>query len=212
MQEQKKKTGRWLYGLAAAILVLGCLIAAMLIYTGINRVQELVTGLDETLPQFVVPGVHELTLSETGKYTIFYEYRSTVGGRGFNTSHALPSMLCRLLTGPRGAEIPLKDATLNSTYTFGTREGVSLFEFEITDPGVYILDCQYPAGQQGPEVVFAVGHDIMGETVGTAAITAGSTLGGVFVLCGSAALAIFIALFAYLRGRSASKPSDATPV
>ncbi len=211
MQEQKRRTGAWLYGLAAAILVIGCLIAAVLIYTGINRVQELVTGLDETLPQFVVPGVHELTLSETGKYTIFYEYRSTVGGRVFSTSYALPNMLCRLLAGPRGIEIPLKSATLNSSYTFGGREGVSLFEFEIADPGVYTLDCRYPAGQQGPEVVFAVGHDIIGETVGAAAITAGSTLGGVFVLCGAAVLASIIALLAYLRGRSANKPSNATP-
>lgn len=35
--------------------------------------------------QVVVPGSSNITLSQPGKYTIFYEYRSVVGNRIYST-------------------------------------------------------------------------------------------------------------------------------
>ena len=109
--------------------------------------------------QVVVPGSSNITLSQPGKYTIFYEYRSVVGNRIYSTSEGIPGLQVNLVSKDTGDEIPLSSASVNMTYTIGSRSGIGLFDLVIDQPGTYELSASYPAvqGQQNQEeIVLAV--------------------------------------------------------
>ena len=56
--------------------------------------------------QVVVPDSSNITLSQPGKYTIFYEYRSVVGNRIYSTGEGIPGPV-NLISTDTGDEIPL---------------------------------------------------------------------------------------------------------
>jgi hypothetical protein len=68
--------GRVWYFIAALIFLAG--LAAML-----TLMVEQLSGIGSRMIQVIVPGQSELTLDKAGTYTIFHEYRSTVGTRVF---------------------------------------------------------------------------------------------------------------------------------
>jgi hypothetical protein len=129
--------------------------------------------------QVVVPGSSNITLQQTGKYTIFYEYRSNVGNRIYSTGENIPGIIVNIVSRGTGDEIPLSSASTNSSYSIGSRSGIGLFDFDIDEPGIYELSASYPAvqGQQkepGQEIVLAVIHGsvierIFGSIMGTVA-------------------------------------------
>lgn len=94
-----------------------------------------------------MPSRSDITLSQTGKYTIFYEYRSVVGNRVYSTGQDIPSIQINLVSRDVGSEIPLSNTSMNSTYTVGSRSGIGLFDFTVDKPGIYELSASYPAVQ-----------------------------------------------------------------
>jgi hypothetical protein len=134
--------------------------------------------------QVVVPSSSDITLSQPGKYTVFYEYQTMVGNRIYSTGEGIPGIQVNLVSKESGDEIPLSSASVNRTYTIGSRSGIGLFDFAIDQPGAYELSASYPAVQgqqqeQSPEIVLAVIHgsaveklfgSIMGTVAGALAI------------------------------------------
>jgi len=146
--------------------------------------------------QVVVPGSSDITLTQSGKYTVFYEYQSMVGNRIYSTGEDIPDIQVNLVSNDTGAEIPLSSASVTSTYTIGSRSGIGLFDFVIDQPGAYELSASYPAvlGQQqeqGPEIVLAIIHgsaveklfgSIMGTVAGALAIVFIPFVAGVAII------------------------------
>jgi hypothetical protein len=141
-----------------------------------------------------VPGSSDITLSQPGKYTVFYEYQTMVGNRIYSTGEDIPGIQVNLVSKESGDEIPLSSASVNRTYTVGSRSGIGLFDFAIDQPGTYELSASYPAvqgQQQSPEIVLAVIHSsaveklfgtIMGTVAGALAIVFIPFVAGVAII------------------------------
>jgi len=144
--------------------------------------------------QVIVPGSSDITLSQPGKYTVFYEYQAMVGNRIYSTGEDIPGIQVNLVSKESGDEIPLSSAFMNRTYTIGSRSGIGLFDFAIDQPGAYELSALYPAvqgQQQSPEIVLAVIHSsaieklfgsIMGTVAGALAIVFIPFVAGVAII------------------------------
>ena len=103
-----------------------------------------------------MPGEHTLDL-EPGDYTIFYEYRSVVGGRVYSTADAPLNMNVRLWRDDDGREVELSNPTGSYEYSIESRSGVSLLEFEVETAGTYRIAAEHAGGDRR-QVVFAVGQ------------------------------------------------------
>jgi hypothetical protein len=129
--------------------------------------------------QVIMPGSSDITLQQTGKYTIFYEYRSMVGNRIYSTGENIPGIIVNIVSKGTGDGIPLSSTSTNSSYSLGSRSGIGLFDFDIDEPGIYELSASYPAVQgqqeeQRQEIILAVIHSsvierIFGSIMGTVA-------------------------------------------
>jgi len=133
------------------------------------------------LTQMVVPGQHELTLSKTGKYMVFHEYRSVVGNTSYSMAPGgLSGLQCTLISKTTGDQIPLSRSKRKGRYSIGSRAGVSLLDFRVPSPGTYVFSAQYPAGQEGASGVLSVGHGNMKQPLvtilGCVAIMYGTTV------------------------------------
>jgi hypothetical protein len=160
--------------------------------------------------QVIVPGTSDIMLSETGKYTIFYEYQSVVGNRVFSTGENIPGIQLNLISKETGAEVPLSSTSMSMTYTIGSRSGTGIFDFTIDKPGTYQLLASYPSstveGQQqgqGPEIVLSIIHgkvvdNFFGNIIGTA-------FGGFAIFFGSFIAGIVILVITFLKRRKAKR-------
>jgi hypothetical protein len=191
MNNQNIKPGRWYYGLAIVFFIIGESLFIFFLLGSLN-------GLTETLTQVVVPVKSEIMHPEAGKYTIFYEYQSVVGNRLYFTGESLSGLHCTITSKMRGSRITLSRPRTRSTYSFGGRKGVSVLEFKIDQPGMYEFSASYPKGQEGPEVVLAMGRGFMKKLIGT-------ILGGLAIFFGSGAIPIAIVVVTLLKRQKAKK-------
>ena len=214
MNNQKTRPSGWYYGLAALALVLGCLVAAAILYpetrdlpASISRAHDL-----NRLTQIIVPGSADLTLSRTGAYAVYYEYRSVVDGVEYVSSETPPTLECSLTLKATGREIPVvPDFVETNRYSArmgkgkGKRAGVLIMSTTVDEPGDYTFSCRYPDGREQPEIVLAVGQNILWEDIGILTRTAGSVLGGLAVLGGSGVVAIVIAIVIAVKRRQSKR-------
>jgi hypothetical protein len=154
------KPSRWYFALAAAVIVGGAGLFAWVIWKGVSSIPSKVQ-------QVVAPGETDLTLPAPGNYTIYYELRSTIGNQVYSTGDDVPGLECSVTAKESGKAVALTRSTVASTYSFGGRAGVSLFDFHIDQPGVYRIAATYPAGRQGSEVVLGIGHGVAATIVTT---------------------------------------------
>ena len=196
MPKTKVKPSRWYYVLAGLVLGAGLAGFGVLLLSGLS---DLTGGLT----QMVVPGQHELTLSETGGYTVFHEYQSVVGNKVYSMAQGgLSGLQCGLASKATGEEIPLSRSTMNSTYSMGSRSGVSVFDFRIDSPGTYVFSAQYPPGEERPEAILSVGHGFVKQLFVT-------ILSGLGIMLGTVGAAAAIALITFRKRRRAQKqPQD----
>lgn len=190
----KIKPSRWFYVLGIIIFIIGCVLSGLYAFSSLGNL------LTEPPIQVVAPGVSDIELSETGKFTIFYEYRSVVGNRVFATGEDLPGIRVSLVSKDTGLNIPLSRTTMSSTYSIGGRSGIGLFDFSIDKPGTFELAAFYPSGKQtNPKnIVLAVMHGFVEKLMGT-------ILGGLAIFFGSAAVAIAMIVIAFLRRRKTKR-------
>lgn len=186
------------YAIAAGIFAVGLLVAGLLGYRFVTGL----LGLTDDLQQVVVPGTTELMLEETGSYTIFYEYRSTVDGRVFRTPESVSGLNVELVSLDTGEAIPLTSPGSDSDYSIRGRAGRSVLSFRIDQPGRYALTGEYASGAQGPEVVLAIGHGFGRELFLTIVIAFAAAT----VFCLSTIAAIALVIVTTVRTRRETVP------
>ena len=141
-----------------------------------NLIDDLTPGI-----QVIMPGTHEIQLSEAGNYSIFYEYRSVIDNRVFASGPSFSGMSVELESKEGLAAVDLSRPTGSTTYETGGRAGVSILKFKIDKPGSYVVAGQYGQGSSGPDVVFAIGKfSILGLLALIAAVL-GSFFGGIAI-------------------------------
>ena len=196
MSETNVKPSGWYYVVAGLVLVGGIAGFVFILIDGLS-------DLSGSMQQVVVPGQHELTLTEAGSHTVFHEYRSVFGDKVYSSRQGgISGLRCRLVSKTTDREVQLSPSSMNSTYSMGSRSGVSIFDFNIDAPGDYMFSAQYPPGQDGPETVMAIGQGFMGRLMMT-------ILGGLGTMFGSMGLAIAIAVVTFIKRRKSRKsPPD----
>jgi hypothetical protein len=186
--------GRWYYGLAALIVVAGIALSISSMISGIG-------GLGSDLQQVVVPGNIDLSLSQIGEYTIFYENQTVVNGRVYLTNEGIPGLQIDVKNKTTGQEVATYPPEGSTSYSFGSRFGRSVLAFNIDRPGIYELSAGYPKGVEGPEVVLAVGHGLFGSILS-------SVVYPLVIFFGSIAAAAAIAIVTHLKRQEAAKRAE----
>ena len=128
----------------------------------ISFVIVLVTGMSSSVNRFgnqvVVPGTKIIQLEDPGDYEIYFEYRSIVDGRVFETIN-INGLVCKLKNIDSGEYIRLENSKINSNYSVNGREGRSLFSFSVDKAGTYEIDASYESGE-GEEAVLVIGKGL----------------------------------------------------
>jgi hypothetical protein len=187
MTQQKTTPGRWLYGLAAVIVIAGIAGFCVLLFSNIS-------GMTRGLTQVVVPGQGTVEIEKPGTYTVFYEYQSVVGNKVYATEESLSGLECSLVHEGSGTTVPLTPVTTSSTYSVGGRSGRALFTFTVDRAGSYTLFADYDPGHTGPDVVLAVGSDVTMKIIGT-------VFGAIAIMFVSMILAVVIVIVIFLKRR-----------
>lgn len=183
--DEKIRPGVWLYWLAGFILAAGITVFVVLLVTSI-------AGIGGAYKQVVVPGRVELTLENKGTYNIFHEYRSVVGNKIYDTDKSINGLKCMLTKKSTSESIPLSVPFGNSNYEIDGREGNSVFEFTIDEPGTYELSAYYDGNQDGPETVLAVGQGFFSSLIF-------SILGGIGIVFASVISSLIIFITTYRK-------------
>lgn len=186
--------GRWYYGLAALIAVAGVAVSISTMISGIG-------SLGSDLQQVVVPGNGDLQLYERGEYTIFYENQTVVDGRVYSTGEDIPGLQIEVTNKTTGQEVATHSPEGSMSYSLGSRSGRSVLAFDIDQPGIYELSAGYPEGNNGPEVVLAVGHGLFGNVFS-------SIVFPLAIFFGSIAAAAIMVIVTYLKRQEAAKRAE----
>lgn len=147
MRAEVTRPSRWWYLIGVAVIVLG--LAAISLY------------LDLRLPdiRFVAPNTCQVELASARDYVVYYEYRSVVDGRAFQTSVDLPPISLSLTSPDTGNAVELRPPQGTFEYTVLRRSGRAILEFTLDKPGTYLFAARYNEGATGPDVVFAIGEN-----------------------------------------------------
>lgn len=186
----KRRWHLYLFSLIPFIAGLAiCTLLGMRVWNGL-------AAFDRSLVRIVVPGEGVVSLAVAGDYTIFHEYRSIVDDAVYSSPEdSISGMKCALTHEATGEEIRLRPSTSKSTYSFGSREGTSLFGFRLKEPGEYRLICGYPAdGYDGPSTVLAIGHGFGEEIFQTIFFIFGIILIFIISFGTSAGLIVYIVI------------------
>jgi len=147
-------------------------------------------GLDQGTIRIVVPGSAVLALDKPGSYTIFHERRTMVDGR-YYASDSADGLRVTLVAEGSGVPIALAQPKMSSSYEMGGREGRSLLQFDIAQPGRYRLSANLASGAAEPKLVLAVSQGLMGGLFQLVFRTIGIAFGGL----GIAALLVLFVLW-----------------
>jgi hypothetical protein len=158
---------------AAVIAVAGFVAAGLFMWPRLGSV-------DAGMIRVVVPGNGTLELDKPGTYTIFHEKQSVVDGR-FYASDSVAGLRVDVVAAATGARVRLEPST-DTSYSIGSRKGVSLLDFNVDQPGRYRLTASMANG----EAVLAIGQGMVSGIFalvgGTIAIAfAGLALAGIIV-------------------------------
>lgn len=191
MAPQPIRPSRWYYLLS--LLVIGCGVAIffLILFKGLS-------GIPAKLTQMEAPGTSEMTFAEPGTYTIFYEHRSVVEGRVYDTGGNLSGLRCTVVSGETGAPVSVVQASGRTSYALGNRAGRSILEFSIDRPGLYQVSATYSDNSDGQRVVLAIGLGVAGTITAT-------VIGGLAAIFGSILLAGIIASVIFVKRRRAKK-------
>lgn len=175
---------------AAVIGIGGFVVAGFNLFSGLGE-------FEGRMKQVVMPGSVTLDLSEAGVYTIFHERRSVVDGRSYSSDGMAGLRLS--VFGADGTELNLKPFS-GSTYTFGGREGRSLYTFEVKAPGQYRIAGTLPDGRTEPKIVLALGPGVLGGMFKMIGLSIALAIGGVAV----AALIVILTVIGRGKARRAA--------
>jgi len=175
--------------LAGVIAVAGFVAGGFHVASGLG-------GIESRLMQVVMPGGVALNLKEPGTYTIYYEHKSVVDGR----VHVGAGMggLRLSMRGP-GGDVQLVPNSAGATYTFGSREGRSIYSFTATAPGEYRITGTLPDGRAEPTVVLAIETGLIGGMARMIGGAIGMAFGGLAI----AGILVFVTLWQRQKAKRA---------
>ncbi len=162
-----------------------CTVLTVYVYRGFVE-------LGASFSRVVVPGKATITLAQPGSYTVFHERKSIMGNEIYTSSpEAISGIRCIVKEAASGEEITLTPSSTNATYSLGSREGVSIFDFSIARGGAYEFACAFPDGaRRGLKTVFAVGQGFMSDLFSS--IFAIFGIVAIFVISASVSAALII--------------------
>lgn len=149
MKTEIKKPSRIFYVLSFIVLLIGIVTFTIFLITGIK------SSLNTISHQVIVPGKSIIELKDPGKYTIYFEYRSVIDGKVFE-SDSMKGLRCTLMKTDTKELIKLESPSMNSNYSVSGRTGESIFVFKIDEAGEYELNAWYENGNTN-ESVLAIG-------------------------------------------------------
>jgi len=207
MSNRKLKPTRWLYGLAVLIPIFACVGTALLVYRNVPKLPGALEGMGiNDLTQVIVPGSAEVLFPKAGGYAVYYEYRSVIDGVSYVRNKYPPSINCQLKSKATGTDIALTpDFVEGNMYATQNQErvGVLINSIIIKNPGVYIFSCQYTDGRSNPQIVLAVGPNIIWELFNIAAKPVAAIVCGGFVFISALGISmLFIGFVAIKRYQS----------
>nr|MBN2277459.1 hypothetical protein [candidate division Zixibacteria bacterium] len=164
---EKVRPSLWYVAFGVMVGVFGTAVFIWFLY-------DRVIHMADDFQRVVVPGRAVMEFRGPGNYTIFHEYRSVVGGRIFGSDDNIAGLQIRLVKLEGYEEIFLEETPGRSSYEFEDRDGYSLYDFNIIEPGSYLLEAWYPgvgSSATGKETVLAVGRDFMKRLLTTVIIS-----------------------------------------
>jgi hypothetical protein len=182
--------GRIWYAFALLVLIAGSIAAGVYVYTGLNDVAR-------QLAQVIVPGEADLTFSEPGTYTIYFEPESVVNGKVYRTSGDIAGLVVRLYSS-EGEPINLVAPTLSSNYSIAGRQGEAVLTGTIDEPGDYHLTAAYVDARDEPEAVLAIGLGVPTKIITAILMTLG------IAIC-SLLFAVVIVIVTFVKRRRAMR-------
>ncbi|AFU06054.1 hypothetical protein [Nocardia brasiliensis] len=173
----------WWFALGALLIALGVLGGAALAVGSFTQV----SGRVDDFQRIEVPGSGAVQLSETGGYTVYFEYSGAseaIFGGEVNVR----------IADPGGAPVQLRRYDSDVTYSFGKREGRAALSFDAAVPGTYQVTIQ---GDPGTSATAAIGRGLGTSFVGT-------LLGGIALGVGGLLLGLAVVIVVAVK-RSGSK-------
>lgn len=203
MQRSSSGPGRSGYVIAAIVFVLGIIGAAALVAVFVFGL----LGLGDDLERVVVPGADEVELTETGGYTIYYEYRSHVEGIDYDTEQRTPNLSINVTRVEDGKDVQVNPSLMSTSYTLTNHAGRSIRTFDVEEPGRYQISAEYTDGSDSPPFVLAVGQGVARGIL----TSIGSFFAAGAVFCVLTTVAIAIAGVTLYRRYRAEQASAAQP-
>jgi hypothetical protein len=170
----------WWFGVAGLLALGGLVAGVVIIVRGVVGFQDRVEDFDRG----DVPVTLEVTIADTGGYSIYHEYE------GADEEFLAPEPDVSVID-PSGDDVPLERYDGTVTYAVGRHEGEGIWTFDADEPGVYEVTA---TGDTGTGI--AVGRGLGAGLVG--AIVGGIAVGFVGVVA-AVVLAIVVGV---RRGRS----------
>lgn len=207
MSTNELKPTRWYYLLAILLPLFACVVTTALVYRNVPKLPGALEAVGiKHLTQVIVPGEAEIYFPRAGAYAVYYEYRSVMDGVEYVRAKYPPGIDCHLKSKLTGHYIALTpeyiEGNVYSTQNRG-REGVLIKSMSIDNPGVYVFSCQYTNDRTHPEIVLAVGPNIVWEYFNVAVKPVAAILCGGFVFVGALGISILIiGIVAYKRRKS----------
>jgi len=147
--------GRKWYVIAGLLFVIGAIVGATLLYSGIS-------GLRDGLIRAPVPGMTVVDLDETGRWTIFFEHQGEIDGAFYSLPPEVPDGFDVSVVGPNGTEVSAQPGFATFDYTAGGRAGRAIGYLDVTEPGRHTIEASYPGATR---FNLALGKDIGGKTL-----------------------------------------------
>lgn len=141
------------YFLAAAFALGGIALMIVSFISGVYRIRQATVRSD-------IPGQMDLELKQGETYTVFVEQPNLATTANFSVSVAPRSVKCQVNAVPSGEPVLAQPQTGSSTYTYGTRRGMSVMEFVVPKDGTYMVACQGPSTISGEKVEFVLGAGV----------------------------------------------------
>ncbi len=207
MSERKPKPTRWLYLLALLIPVFACVGTILLVYRTVPKLPGALETMGiQNLTKVIVPGSEEIYFPKARAYAVYYEYRSDIESVHYVRGKYPPHLDCQLESKASGNGIELVGNYIEGNmYATQNQErvGVLINSITIDQPGIYKFSCQYPDGRTDPEIVLAVGPNMIYEFFNIAVKPIAVMILGVPIfVCTSTISILIIGFVAYKHNRS----------
>lgn len=217
MSENRIRPSGWYYVLACLLPVFACVLTGVLVFINVPKLPGASGALDSfninKLTRVIVPGSAEINFPKPGAYAVYYEYRSDINGKYYVRSQNLPRIHCELSSKASGEKVhlasPLAEGDIYSTDN-KEHAGVLMKTISIDQPGMHEFSCRYLDGRENPQIVLAVGPNMIWEFFNLAAKPFAAVVSGfiAFFFVGVVSLCIIV-LVAIKRNQSSNRMKSA---